>query len=280
MAPRERPQRRSPGRAERSAIAVIGPGALGSFFAARLSKVIPTALVGRDVVQVPQADWVIVLVKAYDTAAALRTARRMRAKGVVSLQNGLIETVPQGVTTAAAYRDGRRVVPVASGTTLLPRGFEILAKYLRSAGFDARVVSDIRAARLRKLLANVCLNPVTALFRVRNGELRKPPCSILAEALALEAAPVLAAEGLAITAEEAIGRVMEVARVTARNRSSMLQDLLAGRRTENEHLTGALLRLARRHRLAVPTHAAFHRLIRVMERSLESAGQRTMGNVR
>ena len=69
---------------------------------------------------------------------------------------------------------------------------------------------------------------------------------------------------------------MEVARTTARNRSSMLQDLLAGRRTENDQLTGALLRLARKHRLAVPTHAALHRLIRVMERGLECPGQRRM----
>jgi 2-dehydropantoate 2-reductase len=266
MARRERPQR--------FPIAVIGPGALGSFFAARLSKVVSTALVGRDVVQVPQADWVIVLVKAYDTAAALRTARRMNARGVVSLQNGLIEAVPQGVTTAAAYREGKRVVAVATGTTLLPPGFEVLAKYLRRAGFDARVAADIRAARLRKLLANVCLNPVTAVFGVRNGALRRRPYSDFAEALALEAARVLAAEGLALTPAQAIGRVMEVAKITARNRSSMLQDVLAGRRTENDHLTGALLRLARRHRVAVPTHAAFHRLIRVMERGLESPGQR------
>ena len=94
-----------------------------------------------------------------------------------------------------------------------------------------------------------------------------------AEALALEAARVLAAEGLALTPAQAIGRVMEAAKITARNRSSMLQDVLAGRRTENDHLTGALLRLARRHRVAVPTHAAFHRLICVMERGLESLRQ-------
>jgi 2-dehydropantoate 2-reductase len=255
-------------------IAVIGPGALGTLFARRLSRVVSTALIGRDPGALPPADWVIILVKAYDTAAALRTARRMKPRGVVSLQNGLIESVPQGVTTAAAYREGRRVVPVATGTTLLPPGFGILAKYLRSAGFDARVEADIRAARLRKLLANVCLNPVTAVLGVRNGELRKPPYSTFARVLALEAAPVLAAEGLRLTPAEAIARVMEVARATARNRSSMLQDVLAGRRTENDHLTGALLRLARRHRVAVPTHTAFYRLISVMEGGLESPRQR------
>jgi len=266
--PRERPGRYP--------VAVIGPGALGSLFAARLSKVVPVALVGREYGVLPEADWVIVLVKAYDTPAALRTARRMKPLGIVSLQNGLIESVPQGVTTAAAYRQGSCIVPVATGSTLLPPGFETLGKYLRKAGFEARVARDIRQARLRKLLANVCLNPVTALFRVRNGALREPPYAVLAEALAGEAAPVLRAEGLAITPREAVRGVMDVARITARNRSSMLQDLLAGRRTENDHLTGALLRLARRHRLAAPTHAALHRLIRVMERGLECPGQRRM----
>jgi 2-dehydropantoate 2-reductase len=267
-------------RAGRFPVAVIGPGALGSLFAARLSKVVPVALIGRKSRVLPEADWVIVLVKAYDTAAALRTARRMKPLGIVSLQNGLIESVPQGVTTAAAYREGRRVVPVATGSTLLPPGFGTLGKYLRKAGFEARVTRDIRDARLRKLLANVCLNPVTALFRVRNGAVREPPYAILVEALALEAAPVLRAEGLAITPRQAVARAMEVARNTARNRSSMLQDLLAGRRTEIDHITGALLRLARGHRLAVPTHAALHRLIRVMERGLESSGQRRIRRVR
>src|SRR6185503_4271906 len=154
MALRERP--------ERFPVAVIGPGALGSFFAGRLSRVVPTALIGRRPASLPRADWVIVLVKAYDTAAALRTARRLKPIGIVSLQNGLIETIPQGVTTAAAYREGKRVIPVATGSTLLPPGFERLAKYLRKAGFEARVAGDIRRARLGKLLANVCLNPVTA----------------------------------------------------------------------------------------------------------------------
>jgi len=45
----------------------------------------------------------------------------------------------------------------------------------------------------------------------------------------------------------------------------MLQDILAGRRTEIDHLTGALLRMGRRHRLTLPTHAAFHRMVRIME---------------
>ena len=41
--------------------------------------------------RLPAADWVILLVKTYDTAAAARTALALRPRGVVSLQNGLVE---------------------------------------------------------------------------------------------------------------------------------------------------------------------------------------------
>lgn len=247
-------------RRSRFPVAVIGAGALGTLFFKKLSRVVPTALIGRNTKPVPEADWVIVLVKAYDTAAAVKTARRMKPKAIVSLQNGLIEEVPQGVTTAAAYREGQRVIPVATGKTLLPRGFEVLANYLRKAGFDVRVVPSIHTARLRKLLANVCLNPVTAVFRVRNSDVLEMPYRRFVEALAREAAAVLR-----MPPPEAIRRVRAVARATAGNRSSMLQDVLAGRRTEIEYLTGALLRLAHRRHVNVPTHAAFYQLIRIIE---------------
>ena len=252
-------------RSTRFPVAIVGAGALGTLFFRKLSRICPTALVGRRATTIPQADWVIVLVKAYDTAAAVKTARRMRAKGVVSLQNGLTDLVPQGVTTAAAYRAGKRVIPVAAGKTVLPPGFEPLARLLRRAGLDARVAKDIHAARLRKLLANVCLNPVTALFRVKNHQVLEPRCLPFVQALAAEAAQVLSREGVRTSPSEALRRVVAVAQATAGNRSSMLQDVLAGRRTEIEHLTGALLRLARRHRVAVPTHHAFYQLIRIIE---------------
>lgn len=267
-------------------VAVIGPGALGLYFASRLAAVVPTAVIARTAARaaalrkgvkvgrrryrpetfgpdcLPRADWVIVLVKGPQTRAATRIARRLMPRGVVSLQNGLVEGIEQGVTTAAAWRDKGRVTPVAAGETRLPPGFGALAALLRRAGFNARVTRNIAAARYTKLLANVCINPVTAIFGVRNGEVRKPPYAALVVSLAREAAEVLrASEALEIDPVQAVRRVMAVAAATAGNRSSMLQDVLAGRPTEIEHLTGALLRLARRHRVSVPTHRAVYRLL-------------------
>lgn len=280
-------------------LAVIGPGALGLWYASRLAAHVPTAVIARSAARaaklragvtvdghayrpeafgperLPQADWVIVLVKAQEVAQAARVAKRMAPRGVLSLQNGLVEPVlrrvlgkvpaAQGVSTEGAWRDGRRIVHAGAGDTLVPPQFAALGRRLRRAGFRVRIERDLHAARLRKFLVNVCANPVTAVFRIPNGEIRAQPYARYVQALAGEAAAVLAAEGLDVTPRRAFARVQQVARATARNRSSMLQDVLAGRPTEIEQLTGQLLRLARRHRIAVPTHAAFYRLVRLLE---------------
>lgn len=290
---------------ERFPLAILGPGALGLHFAARLGGIVPVALIARDAAgaarlnagvevggrrfhpnafaaaEAPEADWVIVLVKAGDTAAAAATAERMHPLGVLSLQNGLTgellrahcaaPRVEQGITTEGAYRergDGAdRIYPSGAGETLVPPGFEAVAELLARAGLRARVEPDIAAARLAKLLVNVAINPLAALFRVPNGALLEPPHRVLLDTLVREALPVLRAHGLELDEAAALARVHAVARATAANRASMLQDLLAGRRTEIDAITGALLRMAARTGSELPTHRA----VQVLVRALESA---------
>jgi len=282
-------------------IAIVGAGALGLTFAARLAAVSPVAVIARSearaqalrdgievgdgsirftafaAAHVPHADHVIILVKAGDTEAAAQTARAVHPQALLSLQNGLVDErlravlgpVPggQGVTTAAAWREGDRVVPVGLGETLVPPGFEAVAEQLSRAGLPTRVEPEIYAARLAKLLVNLAINPVTALFRVPNGALAASPYRGYVEALIREAWPVLRAEGLALDEATARKRVFEVIAGTAENRSSMLQDVLAGRPTEISALTVAFLSLAARHHADVPTHAALCHLLRESETS-------------
>jgi len=210
----------------------------------------------------PGAELAVILVKGYDTVEAVKLARRLRPAKIVSLQNGLVDAVPQGITTAGAHRKGNRVVVATTGETLLPRGYSAFAEQLRAAGLAARVSTEIDRARYLKLLANVCINPVTALFRIRNGDVARAPYLFLTRALAAEAAAALR-----MRPPRALAHVLKVARATARNRSSMLQDLEAGRRTEIGHITGALLQIAARRRVDTPTHRALLRIISVIEQA-------------
>ena len=147
---------------------------------------------------------------------------------------------------------------------MLPTGFEAVAELLVGAGFSARVVADIVPVRLAKLLVNAAINPLAALFRVSNGELLSAPHRVLLDALIAEAWPVLHAHGLALDEATAHARVHAVATATAANRASMLQDVLAGRPTEIEAITGALLGLADGVGIDVPNHRAVHTLVKTV----------------
>ena len=112
---------------------------------------------------------------------------------------------------------------------------------------------------------NVAINPLAALHRVRNGALLEPPYRETLDALVREAWPVMHAAGLTLDLDAALARVRAVATATATNRASMLQDVLAGRRTEIDAITGALLRMAARHGLAVPAHEAVYQAVKALE---------------
>jgi len=287
-------------------VAIVGGGALGLHFAARLAAVGPVAVLARSREraqalragvtvggqpfrpeafgpdEAPPADWAVLLVKAGDTADAARAALATAPRGVLSLQNGLVGEVlrevcgdvpaDQGITTEGAFREDARVVPAGAGETLLPPGFEALAGLLAAAGLQARVEADIAAARLVKLLVNLAINPLAAIFRVRNGELLAPPYRARLDALVAEAWPVLRAEGLPLDAAAAHARVLAVAAATGANRASMLQDVLAGRRTEIEAITGVFLELAKRQGVDAPTHRAVFEQVKRVESVAGRAG--------
>ncbi len=277
-------------------MAVIGPGALGLLFAHALSRVMRVAVIARSQaraqaleagVQVgdeefrpeafgperlPQADLILMLVKAPQTAEAAVVAAAMKPKAVLSLQNGLVDDLlrnalrgvraGQGVTSVPAYRDGAKIVPGGRGETLVPAGFEDFVAALRAAGFEARVEPDIHRARLAKLLVNACINPLTAVHGVVNGEVLEPRFAGKVRELAAEASAVLRREGLEVDADAALSRVLAVARATAGNRSSMLQDLENGRETEIDFITGALIEMAARHGVPVPAHQSLDEEVR------------------
>ena len=138
-------------------------------------------------------------------------------------------------------------------------------RWLVEDGIAARVEPQIVAARLAKLLMNVVINPLAAIFRVPNGAVLELPQRPLFDALLAEAWPVLRAEGLALDEAAARERVIAVARATGANRASMLQDVLAGRRTEIDAITGAFLVMADAQGAPAPTHRAVLRLVKLLE---------------
>ena len=230
-------------------------------------------------------DVVFVTTKAYDTADAIEALRAFWRRSVfVTLQNGLgnAETLAakakrvvagatsHGVTFVAPGEivhagAGDTVVGPVQGVTL--GEVEAIAGLLTHAGIETTVVKDVRRELWAKAVVNAAINPLTVVLRVPNGELvRAGDLRALLDRLAREGAAASRAAGVDLDPDAMAAKSAEVARRTANNRSSMLQDVEKGRRTEIDAITGALLRAAGAKGLPMPYNEMMDLLVRGWER--------------
>ncbi|KAJ2837673.1 2-dehydropantoate 2-reductase (Ketopantoate reductase) (KPA reductase) (KPR), partial [Coemansia erecta] len=170
----------------------------------------------------------------------------------------------------------------------LPESALDMLTALSSLSLDVSITnwSDLHLRLLLKLAANATINPVTALTDCRNGYLAPPPpgsdsqcvdqdyytsmhsylSSACAEISAIyaRAHPHLHSE---LTARAIEDYVTHIAHTTARNRSSMLQDVAAGRQTEVEWINGYLVRLGQQHGVPTPVNTLLYTLVKLKEAS-------------
>jgi len=102
---------------------------------------------------------------------------------------------------------------------------------------------------------------VTTLAQVENGAIREEPLWTVARRAAGETAAVARASGVDLADDTAVEAVAAVAESTAANRSSMLQDVDAGRSTEIEAINGAVVERAAQHGIEVPTNRLLAALV-------------------
>ena len=235
------------------------------------------------------ADLLVVLVKSWATAEAVTPLcpHLPPTATVVTLQNGLgnaaalraalgPDAPPRelvvGVTAQAAMREAPgRVHHTGAGPTAVGRPDGAVtpaltaAAALVAAGLPTVAVPDIERWVWRKLAVNAAINGPTALAGVANGARVADPDLLAAAAiLAAEVAAVARARGLRI--DRVGAAVEEIARDTAANRSSMLQDIEAGEQTEVDAIYGVMIAEAERLGIGVPASRVTAALIRARER--------------
>ncbi len=232
-------------------------------------------------------DLLIVAVKSYATIDALAPLRPHLPHDaiVLSLQNGL--DAAEHIEFALGHRHAVAAGPTTEGVTALEPGIarhtaagittlgwfaghaapraalDELAATLTASGLTAHAVDDSAAVIWAKLVANAAINPVTAIARVTNGELlERADLRERSAAIAREVAAVAAHAGVVLPFDDPVARIFELARETAANRSSMLQDVERGRPTEIEAIVGAVVRRAANAGIAVPATAAAYDEVR------------------
>ncbi len=225
----------------------------------------------------------MVTTKAYDVATSLATlSHRIAADTrVVIIANGMGFTrelgqqgfsaeVFQGTTTLGAYRAPEgNIVHAGMGRTIIGREHTSKPAWFthwRSTVPDCHWDADIETALWLKLAINCAINPLTAINDCLNGELYNQR-HLRAEVTVLcdEIAEVSHRVGHSDMAAGLHDTVTQVIQQTAGNRSSMLQDVSRGQRTEIDYMTGYLLRTADTLGMALPRNSAVYEQVKAIE---------------
>jgi 2-dehydropantoate 2-reductase len=224
----------------------------------------------------------LVLVKSWQTERAARQlAACLSPHGIaLTLQNGLgnlqaLEAalgksrVALGVSTLGATLVAPGYVrPGGDGTVYLgnhPR-LDTLAVLLQQAGFTLEMVPQADDVLWSKLVINAAINPLTALLRVQNGELlARPSARSLMDEIAREAGAVAIALGRHLNYADPIGATRAVARRTATNHSSMLQDVQRGAPTEIDAICGAIVAAGRDCGVPTPANRTLWLLVKALK---------------
>jgi len=237
--------------------------------------------------EIGSADAVFFLVKAFDTAAAVERILPVVTDhtSVLTLQNGLgnIEAIQHcispdqilaGTTAHGALRlaDGH-VRHTGVGDTVVGAvdvnskiHLEKVVDLFRGTDVALTVTKDVDSLLWGKLLINISINPLTAITGINNGKLPEIPHLVTVVQQVLdEGTRVAGAAGVEIPFATPLDKVLQVCRNTAANRSSMLQDVLAGGKTEIDYLNGAVVRAGQQYGVSVPVNRVLVQLVRSVE---------------
>lgn len=231
----------------------------------------------------------IIATKAGQAAQALTTWQECLAEDaeILVLQNGMgsqaevadLLTAKQtllaaSVTEGAYLEKPGAVVHAGKGKTQLGRwsgpsldAASRWANRLTIASLTAEVAEPIRSVLWHKLAINAVINPLTAVHKVENGALASREFKPQVDALCAEILQVFKRLGIAEPEGGLVNRVEQVILSTAANRSSMLQDIVAGKKTEIDYITGTLLKASASLKLELKAHQALYKAVKEAEQS-------------
>jgi 2-dehydropantoate 2-reductase len=224
----------------------------------------------------------LVLVKSWQTERAARQLSVCLApQGLaLTLQNGMgnRETLTQalgaqrtalGATTAGAYLLGPGKVRSAGEgviTLVIHARMKTFSDLFVSAGFVVETVTDASVLLWGKMVINAAINPISALLRVPNGELLdQPSARTLMASAAREAAAVAVAKGVRLPYPDPVVATETIARRTANNLSSMLQDVLRGAPTEISAICGVIVDMGEQTGVPTPINRTLLLLVKAIE---------------
>lgn len=223
-------------------------------------------------------DILIVCVKQYNLDSISSAINQYKGNTILFLQNGMshIELIEKlsikncfiGIVEHGALKtSANEITHTGSGTIKIGQikgSKESLDKILtlHMKEFPLQFENDWLYILQQKCLINCMINPLTAIFNIKNGELiTNDYFKQVSKLLFNEVANVLN-----LNAESEWQKVIEICEKTSRNYSSMNRDLFFGRQTEIDSMLGYVKKLAMQKKINVPTIELVYNVIKGLEK--------------
>lgn len=174
------------------------------------------------------------------------TLRAITQVGGILREPGVVEHTVAGYTLVEAHERAAAVAAVLS-----------------ECGLDGRVIPDMKVAMWRKVVFNCVINPITAITGSTVGGIVDPKLAPIKRLVIEECLAVAAADG--VTFDDDFMALIDQVFGSAATIASTLQDLQKGRRTEIDHLNGAVVALGLEYGIACPVNAALTTIIKQLE---------------
>ncbi len=238
--------------------------------------------------QLPRCDYGIVATKSIHTRSAIEQTAHIfdDRSAVCSVQNGVgneeiiaerVKYVIRGTTFPAGHliASGHVGYDIKGDTWIGPfeptntpmKMVEELAGFLTRAGMNTAALADARGAQWTKLIFNAGTNPVGALTGLHHGAATFfAPTGELFEALINEGLAVAKALGVELH-NDPKALVLKAANAPGKHKASMLQDVLAHRRTEVDFMNGAIVQWGEKLGIPTPLNRAVWALVKGLEDS-------------
>lgn len=231
------------------------------------------------------ADFVIFACKNFGLSAAMDSAASFIGKDTVilSLLNGVEseellarrfseQNLIYGfITNLSSNRTGNDVTCFSKdGGTIVfgekdnshSERLEQICALFDAAGVTYRVPDDILHEMWWKFMLNTCFNSLTGVLGLTYaGVCRNASLMRCVRMIAAEVRMTAAAEGVHLTEDDTSRMISLMTSLTDEGKTSMLQDIEAGRKNENRYFSGTVINLAARHGLAVPVTSFLYNLV-------------------
>jgi 2-dehydropantoate 2-reductase len=239
-------------------------------------------------------DLILFAVKSYDTEASARQLEGCLARDgiLMTIQNGveneevLCRYFPRESVMGGNSRVGAelfapgKILHTAIGVIefgeldgrITPRA-ERLAELFKRADIFGELTTDLKTIRWYKLMGNSSTNSVSALSRTTLGQMLGDPEGYqLVRTLMLETLAVGRAEGAKVTDDRVDLQLNQIQKALKADiiKTSTLQDLEKGKPLEYDAISGAVVRAARRHGMAVPATETVYALLKLLDNSRKS----------